>query len=130
MYVTSRFKGAAESRDQITALCLVVRNAGFEDFSFIRDVEDFDPNHFGTQTEVWEESLKHLRACDALLIDVSDAPSGGRNVEVGMAYALGIPIYVIVRRGVAHKGFYDGVSQAVIVYDDLVDVTEQLKLVR
>lgn len=126
MYVTSRFKDATTHKDDIEHLCRAVKTAGYDDFSFIRDIEQFNPHHFATQQEVWQASLDSLRQCDALLIDVSDQPSGGRNVEVGMAYALGMPIFVIVRRGTPYKSFYDGVATKVIVYNTIDDIVSEL----
>ncbi|MBP7760190.1 hypothetical protein KA093_00130 [Candidatus Saccharibacteria bacterium] len=38
VYITARFKAAAEQRDSIEALCKAVRDAGMEDFCFIRDI--------------------------------------------------------------------------------------------
>lgn len=85
------------------------------------------PDFFATQSEVWAASLEHLKTCDGLLIDVSDNPSGGRNVEVGMAYALGRPICVIAKEGTSYKSFYDGVAAKVIRYKALGDIVPELK---
>lgn len=128
MYVTSRFKDAADNKDDVERLCLAVRAAGYTDFSFIRDVEQFNPRHFETQKKVWVAALAHLRDCDALLVDVSDAPSGGRVVELGMAFALEKPIYVICKKGIAHKDFYKGVAAKIIEYETVEDITEHLRL--
>lgn len=128
MYVTSRFDSAVANKADIEQLCLAVRASGYIDFSFIRDIEQFDPDHFRTQKEVWDASLAHLRKCDALLVDVSDIPSGGRIVEVGMAFALEKPIYVVCKSGVLYKNFYRGVAAKIIEYEEINDITEQLKL--
>ncbi|MGB3023611.1 MAG: hypothetical protein WBB39_02280 [Candidatus Saccharimonadales bacterium] len=98
-----------------------------EDFCFIRDIEHYQ-KLFDDPKELWERSLAELRDCDGLLIDVSDIPSGGRIIEVGMAYALSMPIIVIVKNPVEYKEFYDGVANIVIRYDSLSDVTEKLEL--
>ncbi|MGB4420524.1 MAG: nucleoside 2-deoxyribosyltransferase [Candidatus Saccharimonadales bacterium] len=127
IYIASRFKNSSENKDEIEKLCLAVRNTGMEDFHFIRDVEKYQPNFFKSQKELWVAALKYLNECDALLIDISDSPSGGRVVEVGMAYALGKPIYVIVKNGVEYKNFYDGIATAVFKYNEISDVTKHLK---
>ncbi|HRC28546.1 MAG TPA: nucleoside 2-deoxyribosyltransferase [Candidatus Saccharimonas sp.] len=129
-YVTSRFNNAITHKSIILSLCDAVDAAGHTSVSFIRDVEKFDPHHFSTQQQVWSAALALLRECDCLLIDVSDAPSGGRNVEVGMGYALNMPIYVIVKNGLDYKPFYDGVASKVIRYDTYEDVARELATTR
>ena len=128
IYITSRFKGSSENKDEIEKLCSAVRDAGMEDFHFIRDVENYQPNYFKSQKELWATALKHLAECDALLIDISDSPSGGRLVEAGMAYSLNKPVYVIVKNGVEYKDFYDGIATSIFKYDEIGDITKQLKL--
>jgi nucleoside 2-deoxyribosyltransferase len=127
VYITSRFKGSSENKIEIEKLCSAVRNAGMEDFHFIRDVEHYQSSFFKDQKELWATALKYLIECDALLIDISDSPSGGRLVEIGMAYSLNKPIYVIVKNGVEYKDSYDGIATSIFKYDEIGDITEQLK---
>lgn len=127
IYITSRFKGSSENKNEIEELCTAVRNAGMEDFHFIRDVEHYQSNFFENQKELWSNACKYLEGCDALLIDISDSPSGGRLIEAGMAYSLNKPIYVIVKNGVEYKDFYDGIATILIKYDDISDITEKLR---
>jgi len=124
IYITSRFKGSSENKAEIEKLCSAVRNAGMEDFHFIRDV----PNVFKSQKELWVAALKHLTECDALLADISDSPSGGRLVEIGMAYSLNKPVYIVVKNGVEYKDFYNGIATSIFRYDEIGDITKQLKL--
>jgi nucleoside 2-deoxyribosyltransferase len=126
-YITSRFKNARAEQANILALCDTIRNAGFEDVSFIRDIEQFDPHHFSSQQEVWSASLELLSSCDCLFIDVTDAPSGGRIVEAGMAFALGLPIYVAVQGDAEYKSFYDGIATTIIRYTSLDDLATKLR---
>ena len=128
IYITSRFKGSPENKDEIEKLCSAVRDAEMEDFHFIRDVEHYQPNFFKSQKELWAAALKYLVECDALLIDISDSPSGGRLVEVGMAYSLNKPIYVIVKNDIEYKDFYNGIATSIFKYDEIGDITKQLKL--
>ena len=130
IYITSRFKGSSENKEDIEKLCSAVRAAGMEDFHFIRDVEHYQPNFFKDQKELWSATLKYLAECEALLIDISDTPSGGRLVEAGMAYALNIPIYVIVKSGVTYKDFYSGIATSIYEYDEIGDIAKRLKFSR
>jgi nucleoside 2-deoxyribosyltransferase len=124
VYITARFKGV-ENRDEIEALCAAVRMAKMKDFCFVRDVENYKP--IANAQQLWEKTYDEIGACDALLIDVSDHPSGGRLVEAGIAYALRKPIIVVKRHGVEHKALYDGIAATIITYKDHKDLTAQLK---
>ena len=122
--VTTRFKGD-ENKNDIINLCAAVRAAGMEDFSFIRDIENYQKT-FSDPKELWKRAKEEIEKCDALLIDISDNPSGGRVIEAGIAYALGMPIIVLVKKGLIHKEVYDGIGSAIITYDTYEDVTKEL----
>lgn len=123
IYITSRFDSSLDNKKEIDNLCTAVRNAGVEDFHATRDMV----GPFDSQRDLWETARKYINECDALLIDVSDSPSGGRLVETGMAFSLNKPIYVIVKNGVKYKSFYEGIATSIIKYDEINDITEQLK---
>jgi nucleoside 2-deoxyribosyltransferase len=125
VYITARYKGT-ENKESIEALCAAVRDAGLKDFCFVRDVEHYK-HVFDNSKELWAKTYDELAACDMLLIDVSDYPTGGRLIETGMAYALKIPIVVIKKPGTEYKEFFDGVSEKVIEYDSYKDLSHQLK---
>ena len=126
IYITTRFKGT-ENKSDIEKLCLAVRNSGVEDFSFVRDVENYQKT-FDNPKDLWERSLLEIKGCDALLIDVSDAPTGGRVIEAGIAYALGLPIIVIAKTGVPFKELFTGISTEVINYDEYSDIVPALRI--
>ena len=125
IYVTSRFSGV--TKEDVESLCTAVRSAGLEDFSFIRDVEHYQ-KVFDKPADVWRRSKEEIAKCDALLIDVSDAPTGGRVLEAGIAYGLGLPILVIVKRGTKYKDIFNGVAARAIEYGTYEDVTKSLAL--
>lgn len=126
IYIASRFKGASDNKKDIEKLCSAVRAAGMEDFYITRDIEHYESNFFSTPKELWDAARHYVTECDAMLIDVSDSPSGGRLVEAGIAYALDKPIFIIVKNGVAYKDFYNGIATLVIRYENIADITEQL----
>lgn len=124
--VTARFK-SGENKDEIEALCSAVRAAGAKDFCFVRDVENYEKT-FDNPQDLWLRARAEIEKCDALLIDVSDKPTGGRVIEAGIAYALHMPIIVIVKNGVDYKEIYDGIADLVVKYDTFKDVTPALKV--
>lgn len=126
VYITARFKNAKENKNGIEKLCAAVKSAGMVDFSFIRDIENYEKT-FDNPKDLWNAALKELEQCDALLVDVSDSPSGGRVVEVGMAYALRKPIFVVLKKGTHLKEFYKGVACLVIEYEEIEDIIRPLR---
>jgi|GEM_PF-618750 GNAT superfamily N-acetyltransferase len=121
IYVTTSF---GDSRDEVERLCAAVRAAGFEDFSFIRDVEDFQ-KVFDRPAHLMRRAMEEIAKSDALLIDMTDKPTG-RAIEAGMAYALGKKVIVIMRRGTAVKDTTRGIADVIIEYDEIGDIAAGL----
>jgi nucleoside 2-deoxyribosyltransferase len=129
MFVTATFK-SEENKADIEKLCAIVRAAGFEDFSFIRDIEKYQRGIFANAQELMQHARAELLKCDALLIDVSDAPrGGGRVIEVGMAFGHNKKVVVIAKRGTPISVPMSGVAHAVIEYDSIEDIEEPLRAV-
>ena len=121
--ITTRFKDA--KKEDIEALCAAVKASGMEDFSFIRDIENYQ-KIFNDPVELWRRARDEIAKCDALLIDVSDAPTGGRVIEAGIAFGLKLPIFVVVKKGIEYKEVFDGIATEVIRYEDYHDITSEL----
>jgi hypothetical protein len=124
--ITTRFSTALQDRKQVESLCAAVRAAGMDDFCFVRDVENYR-HVFDDPRELWQRTRNEILACNALLIDVSDAPTGGRVIEAGMAFGANMPVVVIARTGTEYKQIFDGIATGVIFYDEYEDVTAPLQ---
>ena len=122
-YVASRFDGSNENIQEINNLCSAIADAGIECFHATRDMV----GPFAGQKELWLAARKNIQECDAILVDISDVPTGGRLVEVGIAYALNMPVYIIVKNDIQYKSFYDGIATAIYKYDEINDITVELK---
>lgn len=95
-------------------------------FCFIRDVENYQKK-FEDMQQLWVVAKNELEKCSALLIDVSDSPSGGRVAEVGIAYGIGNPIIVVVNKGLSYKSLFGGITAVVIEYEEMDDIVLPLK---
>ena len=122
IYITSSF---GDSKEEIEKLCAIVKSAGFEDFSFIRDIENYQ-KIFEDPKDLMKRSEDEIKNCDALLIDMTDKPTG-RAIEAGMAYSLGKKIIVIMKKGTAIKDTTRGIADAVIEYDVIENILPELK---
>jgi len=128
IFITASFEGG-KNREEIEKLCELVRSAGFEDFCFIRDIEHYQ-KIFNNPVELMKRAKEEIEKSDYLLIDMTEK-STGRAIEVGIAYALGKKVVVIMKRGTQIKDTTRGISRAVIEYntiDEIVDPLSQLVL--
>lgn len=127
LFITASYQGD-RNRLEIERLCALVRQAGFADFCFVRDVEDYRPV-FDDPAELMQRALQEIKASDYLLIDLSSRSSGaptGRLYEAGIAYALGVKVIVIARKGAPLKDTTRGIAAAIIEYDQLEDIVVPL----
>lgn len=126
LFITAPFKGD-ENKADIEKLCEIARDAGFDDFCFIRDVERYQRGIFSDPHELMRRAREELMKCDALLIDVSDNPSGGRIIEAGIAFGHGKQVIVIAKRGTEIKVPVLGIANNIIEYDEIDDIAGPLQ---
>jgi len=124
LYITATYK-STDNRAKIERLCMLVAQAGWEAFCFVRDVEGWE-HVFDDPRELMARSLAEIAACDALLIDLTEKPTG-RAYEAGMAYALGKPVIVILRRGTPIKDTTRGIAASIIEYDRIEAIVAPLR---
>lgn len=126
IFITASFKDG-KNKDEIEKLCSFVKQAGFEDFCFIRDVENYK-KMFNDPKELMERAKEEIEKCDYLLIDLTNKPTG-RAYEAGIAYALNKKIIVIIKTGTLVKDTTYGIAEAVIEYNNIEDIVPELKKV-
>lgn len=124
IYITAPFKGV-DNKQEIEELCALVKRSGFEDFCFIRDVEQYQ-KMFHDAHELMTRAREEIERCDALLIDF-DGPASGRMIELGIAYALRKKVVLITKKGTFVKETVRGVTNGVIEYEELADIVEPMK---
>lgn len=124
IFITTPFK-EGENKEEIEKLCNLIRKAGFEDFCFVRDVENYK-KIFDDPKELMSRVKAEVLKCDALLIDASE-DSIGRTIEVGIAYGADKKIIAIIKKGIQLHYPIKGVADKIIEYDDINDIVEPLK---
>lgn len=124
VFVTASYKNG-ENKADIEQLCSIVKKAGFEDFCFIRDVENYQ-KIFDNPRELMDKAKTEILKCDALLFDATEK-STGRAIEVGIAYANKKQIIVIMKEGTKIKDTLRGVASAVITYILIEDIQNDLR---
>ncbi|MBI4128030.1 MAG: hypothetical protein HY459_03075, partial [Parcubacteria group bacterium] len=96
LFITASFQNGA-NKNEIEHLCELTRQAGFEDFCFMRDVEHYQ-KVFNNPKELMQRSKDEISKADALLIDMTDKPTG-RAIEAGIAFTLNKKVIVIAKQG-------------------------------
>ena len=124
VFITSSFK-EGKNKKEIEQLCSVVKNASFEDFSFIRDVENYK-KMFSDPKELMDRAREEIKKCDVLLFDATNK-STGRAVEVGIAYSNKKKIIVIMKEGTQIKDTLKGVADSIITYEKIEEIQKELK---
>lgn len=124
VFITATFKEGA-NRDEIERMCEIIKNSGFTDFCFIRDVENYQ-KVFHDPKELMNRAREEISKCDALLFDASEK-STGRAIEAGIAFSLRKKIIVIMKEGTMIKDTLRGVADAVITYAKIDDIQSDLK---
>jgi nucleoside 2-deoxyribosyltransferase len=124
LFITFQFN-QGKNKLEIEHLCNLVREAGFEDFCFIRDVENYQ-KIFDDSRELMTRAKQEISGCDALLIDLTDK-STGRAIEAGMAFSMGKKIIVIAKKGTLLKDTAKGIADLIIEYDKIDDIVPELK---
>lgn len=123
VYITASFKGS-DNREEIEHMCSLVKESGFEDFCFVRDVENYE-KVFDNAHKLMQRAKQEIAKCDVLLIEY-DGPGHGRMVELGIAFALDKKIILLTKEGNYVKETIRGVTDGFIEYQNLEDITEPL----
>ena len=123
VFITASFKGG-KNKDEIEYLCSLIKESGFEDFCFIRDVENYQ-KIFDNPRELMDRAKEEIVKSDILLIDMTNKPTG-RAIEAGIAFAQNKKIISIMKKGTKIKDTTRGISDAVIEYDEIKDIVNPL----
>ncbi len=77
VFITASFK-EGKNKDEIEYLCSLVKESGFEDFCFIRDVENYQKK-FDDPKELMNKAREEILKSDTLLIDMTHKPNRKSN---------------------------------------------------
>lgn len=123
VYVTAQFKNW-ENKQEIDELCALVAGAWFEDFCFVRDIQE----EFADANYMMKLAQKEIKRSDALLLDVTQK-STGRMLEAGMAYALGKKVILIAKAWTPIKDTLEGIADEIIYYELIQDIAMPLNVI-
>ena len=123
VFITTSFK-EGKNKEEIELICSLVKESGFQDFCFIRDIENYQ-KVFDDSRKLMNRAKKEIEKCDILLIDMTNKPTG-RVIEAGIAFAQNKRIISIMKKGTKIKDTTRGISDAVIEYKNIKDIVKPL----
>jgi len=123
VYITAPFRHW-DNKSEIEYLCSLVAQSGFQDFCFIRDMENYQ-KIFDDAHELMRSAYEEIEKCDALLIDY-DGPASGRMIELWIAYALGKKIILIHHASYTVKAVAEWVTDIVIPYNQIENIVQPM----
>jgi len=125
LFITASFK-EGRNKEEIEHLCSIVKESGFSDFCFIRDVENYQ-KVFDDPKELMKRAKKEILNSDSLLINMTNKPTG-RAIEAGIAFSQGKKIITIMKKGTKIKDTTRGISDVVIEYEIIEDIIKPLRV--
>jgi nucleoside 2-deoxyribosyltransferase len=123
IFITASFKNG-KNKKEIELLCSLVKESGFKDFCFIRDIENYQKK-FNNPKKLMDRAKEEILKSDILLIDMTHKPTG-RAIEAGIAFAQNKKIITIMKKGTKIKDTTRGISNAIIEYNDIQEIVEPL----
>lgn len=123
VFITHSFK-EGKNKEEIEHLCSLVKESGFQDFSFIRDIENYQ-KIFSDPRKLMARAKKEILNSDVLLIDMTNKPTG-RAIEAGIAFASNKKVIVIMKKGTKIKDTSRGIADVIIKYDNIEDIVSPL----
>ena len=123
IFITAHFN-SGDNRKEIEHLCSLIEQAGFEDFCFIRDVENYK-KVFNSASELMKRTAEEIQNSDYLLLDMTEKPTG-RAVEAGIAYAMGKKVILLARKGTIIRDSVKGIASEIIEYENIEEIVAPL----
>ena len=123
-FLSIKFWGDNRNRRDIEGTIDALEGAGFNVFCFVRDAEEWGKNQFEPE-QMMTTTFNQIDQSDFLIANVADWPIGV-GVEVGYAYARGVPIICICSMTEKVPSTVAGLAKHVIRYEDYNDLSKKL----
>ncbi|MCL4302779.1 MAG: nucleoside 2-deoxyribosyltransferase [Anaerolineae bacterium] len=122
LYLAIKYHPNQQNRDRVEAISSILEQQGFETVCIVRDVEQWGQVHF-TPAELMQRSFAEIEASDVVVIELTEK-GVGLGIEAGYAYAKGIPLVTIARKGADISETLAGISQKLFLYDNMDELTQ------
>ena len=123
-YLGIKYHPDNRNRAVIEGLSEVLAGCGFTSACVARDLERWGTEHFSPH-DLMQETFKLVDGCDLVVIELSEK-GVGLGIEAGYAYAKGIPVLTVAKRGSDISATLRGISREVVFYEDFEDLALHL----
>ena len=124
-YISIKYRADNSNRNCIEKIASALEQNGFETVCATRDIEKWGQIEFSPQ-ELMQRTFTEIDSSDLIVVDLTEK-GVGLGIESGYAYAKGIPIALIAKKGSNISATLQGISQQLFLYDEFDDLTHFFK---
>ena len=124
-YISIKYRADNSNKNCIEGIASALEQNGFETVCITRDIEKWGQIELSPQ-ELMQRTFAEIDSSHLILIDLTEK-GVGLGIEAGYAYAKGIPIAVIAKKGSDISATLQGISQKLFLYDEFEDLIDFFK---
>ena len=113
-FISIKYHPDNRNRDHIEQIASALEANGFQTVCVVRDVEQWGHIHLSPQ-ELMARTFDEIDSSDVVVIDLTEK-GVGLGIEAGYAYAKGVPVVAIARKGSDISATLRGISRQVFWY--------------
>lgn len=119
-YIGIKYHEDYSNKIVIEKISSVLEKRGYETICIVRDMENKEPFKYSPY-ELMKLTFEKIDICNLLVIDLTEK-GVGLGIEAGYAYAKGIPIITIAKKGSDISETLEGISKEVSFYNNIEDI--------
>lgn len=127
-YLAIKYHEDHQNRELIQSISTTLAQNGFETLCIARDVEAWGQIHL-PPAELMQRSFAEIEDSDLVVVELTEK-GVGVGIEAGYAYAKGIPLVAIARKGADISKTLQGISQQVFWYADFDGLNQFLHQIK
>ena len=124
-YISIKYRADNSNRNCIEKIASALEQNGFETVCITRDIEKWGQIELSPE-ELMQRTFAEIDSSHLIVVDLTEK-GVGLGIEAGYAYAKGIPITVIAKKGSDISATLQGISQQLFLYDEFDDLTHFFK---
>lgn len=124
-YIGIKYHEDYNNKSVVDKISSNLEKKGYETICIVRDIRDDEQTRY-TSNELMELTFEKINACDLVVIELTEK-GVGLGIEAGYAYAKEIPIITMAKRGFDIYETLVGISNRIIIYDDIENIDVELK---
>ncbi len=120
-YISIKYCADNSNRNCIEKIASALEQNGFETVCITRDIEKWGQFELSPE-KLMQRTFAEIDSSDLIVVDLTEK-GVGLGIEAGYAYAKGIPVVVVAKKGSEISATLQGISQQLFLYDEFDDLT-------